>query len=303
MDFKLDEEKKFKKGKNDLKVFSVLLICAIGIYIIFFKTDFLNAWTFSHSEKEMKITEETKEISIDISSIKATIIPEDRKTIKADLNGSAKLSVKQTDDKIVVKVKHDWWDRWLPFNHKVKLDLYIPESFDQNISLNIGSGSLQYSGSSTKQPMLLNNLLVELGSGIVALEKLSVDHLKVEGSSGLVKIDSLTANKGVFHIGSGSLEARQYAGEIKADVSSGKVHFQMDQLLDSIKMDVSSGIVDLDIPSNANFSFKGKANSGSITCDFPLKSEKSDKKGIEGTHGSGKHEIELDVSSGIAQVY
>ena len=45
----------------------------------------------------------------------------------------------------------------------------------------------------------------------------------------------------------------------------------MDELTDSVKVDVSSGHVELDLPSDANFTLNGEVNSGAFRIDLPLK--------------------------------
>ena len=63
-------------------------------------------------------------------------------------------------------------------------------------------------------------------------------------------------------------------------------------------MEVSSGNVQLDLPDDANFTLNGKISSGLISNDFPLNNEIKDSHTLQGTHGSGKYNVDLFVSSG-----
>jgi lia operon protein LiaG len=68
-------------------------------------------------------------------------------------------------------------------------------------------------------------------------------------------------------------------------------------------MEVSSGDVGLDLPIHADFTLDGDVSSGNITCELPLTSKDTTKNSIEGKHGTGKHEINLDVSSGDIRLH
>ncbi|MFH7445155.1 DUF4097 family beta strand repeat-containing protein, partial [Pseudomonas syringae pv. tagetis] len=61
----------------------------------------------------------------------------------------------------------------------------------------------------------------------------------------------------------------------------------MDKLTDTIKIDVSSGNVELDLPDSAYFELNGRVSSGKISSDFPLTTKGTDRKHMNGTHGSG----------------
>ena len=76
----------------------------------------------------------------------------------------------------------------------------------------------------------------------------------------------------------------------------------MEQLTDSVKLDVNSGRVKLDIPEDANFTLEGEVNSGFISNHFELKDKIQDKNNLSGVYGTGEHLINLDVSSGVIEI-
>lgn len=294
-----------KEGKTLKRFFAILLgiIGFIGLYIIFLNPINFSWWPLGNQRTQSVTSEGIEMIEIDASGVSTTIIPESREDLKADLDGKGKLIVKQHGDKVKVSAKQKWkWFGWL-FHNKARLNIYIPEDYDRNMAINLGSGNLNFSGLSKNEPMKLDELILDIGSGNVNLKNVSVKHFEHDSSSGNVDIDSLTTETGSFDISSGNLKVKHYIGAIEAELSSGNLNIQMDELTDSVDIEVSSGVVDLNLPTDADFTLNGKTNSGNITCDFPLTSKKIDNKNIKGTHGSGEHPIDVSVSSGNIKIY
>jgi lia operon protein LiaG len=293
-----------RKEGESLRKYFLILFAVLGLSFIFLKTIDFSWLPAFHQGTQSVLTKEIEMIEIDVSNVRTEIIPESRKDVKADLEGKGKVIVKRHGDKVEVSVKRKWkWFHSFFFKDKAKLKIYIPENYDRDLSINLGSGELKFYGHSKMKPMKLDELTLDIGSGNVNLKNISVNHFNHNGSSGNVNIDSLTTKTGSFDISSGSLNAKHYIGAIKADLSSGNLHVQMDKLDDNVDIEISSGDVELNLPDNADFTLNGKASSGNITCDFPITSNKFSNKIIKGTHGSGKHQIELTVSSGNIHVY
>jgi lia operon protein LiaG len=287
-----------------LKKFFIILSVVIGLYFILLKPIDFSWLPFVNQETQSVITKEIEMIEIDVSNVSTSIIPDSRKDLKADLDGKGKVMVKRHGDMVEVSVKRNWkWFDWFFFKDKAKLNIYIPEDYDRDMVIDLGSGNVKFSGHSKTEPMKLEELILDIGSGNVELKNLSVQHFKHDGSSGNVNIDSLTTRTGSFDISSGSLHVKNYIGAIKAELSSGNLYVQMDKLIDSVDIKVSSGTVDLNLPTNADFTLNGKTSSGNIICDFPITSKKLSNNHISGTHGSGKHHINLTVSSGNIHIY
>ena len=284
-----------------MKRIVILLLVITGLYIIYNQ-----AVTFDWFGKSGKnttqatMTEDIDVIDVNISSVSTTIIPEDRKDVKAIYNGKDKLTVREHGDTIEVSVRHKgfgWFD-WSPFSQKKKLKIYIPEDYHRNMRITLGSGNVNFSGQSKSNPLKLDELKVDIGSGNMDLKNMMINKFEQNVASGNVDIKSLQTETGKFDVSSGSLDVKKYTGAIQANVSSGEVDFQVDQLTDSIDIEVSSGDVKLDLPNNADFTLDGDVASGDIICELPLTSKNIKKRSIEGIHGSGKYKIDLDVSSG-----
>ncbi|MDE3837820.1 hypothetical protein C0966_00155 [Bacillus methanolicus] len=283
------------------RIFIIFLII-IGIYFLFLNPAFFQWSPFVNHANQVEITEEIEKIKIEAHGVSTKVIPENRQDLKADLKGKAKLSVKSSGDEVEVTVKKKGFG-WFLFRDKAKLNIYIPEDYDRNMDIDLGSGNLEFSGRSKSEPMKLSKLSLDLGSGNVKLKNLEVKEFEHDGSSGDAEIHSLAVQSGSIEVNSGSLFLKDYTGGLEADVSSGNLEAQMDKLTDFIDIEVSSGEVDLDLPDNASFILNGKVSSGNISCNFPLKDQKTDKNKIKGIHGSGEHKIDLEVSSGDIKIY
>lgn len=285
-----------------LKKILVIFLIIVGGYLLF--TSIMGNFPalFGKEQTKAEITNRIDTIEFDIASASLTIIPEKRDNLEAVLKGRGKLSVDQKGDTVTVKHKKSWFE-WVPFFNTAKLTVYVPEDYNKDMLLDVGSGNMSLSGKSAKQPYELDNLTVDMSSGNVNLENLQVDTFVHDASSGNLTVHSLVSNSSSIDISSGKVKMTDYAGELNADLSSGRLVVQMSELKDSIQIDVSSGSVELDLPDQADFTLDGETGSGNISCDFPLTIKKQDNHRIKGSHGSGKHEIEVGVSSGNVRIF
>jgi lia operon protein LiaG len=282
-----------------MKRIVILLLIITGLYIVFNQSFQLDGFAFGGSKDGRAALSKTIEtIDINVAGVKTTIIPESRDDVEAVITGKGSLTVKETGNRLVVETKKKMFN-WFSFSEKSHLKIYIPEGYNRDMTIQIGSGSLNFSG----QSMKLNELSLDIGSGNVNIDHLEVNEFTHDGSSGNVKIDTLKTKSSTFDLSSGNLEVNHFTGALKADVSSGRFSMQMDKLNDSIEIDLSSGNVNLDLPDNADFNLDGEVSSGNISSDFPLTSNGSDKKSLKGTHGSGKNQINVEVSSGNIHIF
>jgi lia operon protein LiaG len=289
-----------------MKRILVLLLVITGLYIVFNQApsfEIFGADKGVRNDGQAVISNNTKVIKVDVSSVSTTIIPEDRPNLKAVYDGEQKLTVAENGDSIEVYVKSKVfnWFNWP--SKKSKLTIYIPKNYERNMMIDLGSGNLNFFGQSKEKPMKLDELTVDIGSGDMNLQNLVVQHFNHDVSSGNVNIDSLQTKTGILDVSSGNLAIKHYIGALDADVSSGRLTIQMDELSDTIKLDVSSGDAGLDLPDNADFTLNADVSSGNVSCDFPLTSKELNKKKISGTHGTGKYKIDLEVSSGNLNIH
>lgn len=282
-----------------MKRIVILLLIITGLYIVFNQSFQFDGFAAGGSkEGRAALPNNIETIDINVGGVKTTIIPENRDDVEAVLTGKGSLIVKETGSRLVVETKKGWFN-WFSFSEKRQLKIYIPEDYNREMRIQIGSGSLNFSGES----MQLDALSLDIGSGNVSLDHLEVEEFTHDGSSGNVVIDTLITKTGTFDLSSGNLEIEHYSGAFHADVSSGKLLLQMDKLNDLIDIDLSSGKVDLDLPDNADFTLDGEVSSGNISSEFPLTTTETDNKNLKGIHGSGKNKINISVSSGDVDIY
>ncbi|WP_282172927.1 LiaG family protein [Cytobacillus firmus] len=275
----------------------IILVCS---YLLFTG---VGSWlSFGGSTNEASLSKRTNTISIDVSSSDTVIISEERNDVRAELDGKGKVNVIKSGNEIRVEYKRKWLDGFQFFNSKSNLKIYIPEDFNKSMSFDIGSGRLNFAGESESKPFELESLDVNMSSGKVRLANIKTDEFEHEGSSGMMEADHLFARSGEIDMSSGKVKLRNYQGKLDAGVSSGQLDIMIGKLIDSIKVEASSGFVRLDLPDDADFTLKGKASSGHISSDFELDDERRDKNDISGKHGSGEHDIRISVSSGTAEV-
>jgi lia operon protein LiaG len=282
-----------------MKRIVILLLIITGLYIVFNQSFQFDGFAVGGSKDgRAALSNDIESIDINVGGVKTTIIPQDRDDVEAVLKGKGSLIVKETDNRLVVETKRKMFN-WFSFSEKRQLNIYIPKDYNHKMKIQIGSGSLNFSG----QSMKLNELSLDIGSGDVVMDHIEVNEFTHDGSSGNVVIDTLVTETGTFDLSSGNLEIKHYTGALHADVSSGRFSVQMDKLNHSIDIDISSGNVELDLPDNADFDLDGKVSSGNISSDFPLTTSETDNKSLKGTHGSGENKINISVSSGDVDIY
>ncbi|WP_221566097.1 DUF4097 domain-containing protein [Alkalihalobacillus sp. TS-13] len=281
-----------------MKMFFAILIILIGGYLLF--TEAKPTWSLFGSGKDL--SEEVKgadRINIDVSGMNTKIVPEKRSDLRVELDGKGDVDLTRRGDDIKVKARKGWFN-WFGFD-RTKLIIHIPEDYDQELELHNGSGNLTFYGPSDQ--MKLKSLKVEINSGNLKLENIHAKKFSHDASSGNVDVKNLKTDQGTFDISSGNVKIKNYTGALSADLSSGKLDVQMDELTGDIDVKISSGSAELDLPKDAGFKVKGKVSSGHIDCHFPLENEISDRKRIEGIHGSGDHRVDLSVSSGHIKIH
>ena len=282
-----------------MKRILVIFLVITGAYIAWsylFDGDGIN---FARAKDSVTVTDKTEKIKIDVSSVQTKIVPEDIQDVRAELEGKGTVKVKRHGDEIEVSVKRKgfFWFNWFEMD-QTSLTVYIPEDYDKDMDIELGSGQIDFNGQSADNPMKLRNLALNIGSGRLTLENFDVENLENQSSSGEVEMNLIDAVSGSFDVSSGRLLVKNYSGKLDADVSSGELEIQINQLLGDVSLDVSSGYIGLDLPENADFTLNGKISSGNISSNFQLQDKEQSEKRLRGKHGSGKFKIKADVSSG-----
>lgn len=290
-----------KKAGEKVKKLLIGLLFAIGMIIVLYRTDiFTGNLTFWKNKSELEVNQQIAEIEIDTKSVETTIIPEqNRDTVEVDFSGLGGVTLKKHGKKIVIKEKQHWF----PIKWHRKLHVYIPADFNRNLTANMTSGKFIFSHQAKMKPFALAKLNVQMSSGMIRINNLSVEQLQLGGSSGKMIVDTVTANKGTVRFSSGHVSLARYIGELEAELSSGKLDVDIAQLQAPLKIEASSGQVDVKLPDHAHFTLTGHTGSGKIICDYPLQNQLVENKKMKGTYGTGEHPVDLKISSGLIQVH
>lgn len=287
-----------RKVGVSLKRILLIFIILIGVYILL--TSNIRSWLpFAKGETDSAAADNIKMVDINVTAVETTIIPEERNDIKAELDGKGAVTVKKNGDSIKIEYSRKWFDGFNIFNHTPELYIYIPEDYDHKMSIDVGSGYLEFDGSPTE----LEELKIDMSSGKVDLSNITAKKFTHKGSSGMIDIDTLVTNSGTIDMSSGKVKVENYQGELEAEVSSGQLDVQLNKLVDDIHLRASSGQIKLDLPEDADFKLNGESSSGYIDCDLPLTDKVVEKNKIEGIMGSGKHSIDVNITSGMVKIY
>ncbi|XXM71591.1 LiaG family protein [Lysinibacillus sphaericus] len=253
------------------------------------------------SGDSIDVTNDIDLLELMLESGETKIIPTEADEVKVEIDGKGKLSLKKKGNAIEVKIKHKWY-QWISLNRKSDIIVYIPKDYDRSMTIELGSGEVEFTGGTEAAPMKLDDLTVKMGSGDMELANLETERFQHNGSSGDFTATHLITDEGRVKLSSGDAELSHYEGPLKGDVSSGELSVMMNKLTGDIELDVSSGDVNLDLPDDADFELDGRASSGNISTSFPLKNKSKEDGDLSGTAGNGKYEIKASVSSGSVDI-
>jgi lia operon protein LiaG len=288
------------------KLLGILLILA-GIFILFHTfVDHRMDWRWFADGKQnhrSAVIDGVENIRIEASASNVHIIPDTRENVTADLQGKGRVNIDRSGDTLKINVKYHW-SNWVPFGGTTRLDVYVPERYNQNMVIHNGSGHLWFSGMSQDHPMSLDQLDIKMSSGKGDLRDLNVHRLEVDVSSGDLELRYLTAKATDLDFSSGRVELIHYVGPLNGKFSSGMLKAQFDQLKGDVDLDTSSGVVSVDLPKKADYTLDARASSGVIRSDLPLKNIVVKKRNaLKGSYGTGKYDVRISVSSGVARIY
>lgn len=277
---------------------NALLIALIIIGVLSLFTFNFTWFSFSKEESKVNVSNNTKEIIIESGGVNVTVESNDQPYIEAQMSGKGNVNVTQKGNKIKVIYDKRWYESFFSFFDRSKLTVTIPEDYDNDIEFDIGSGIVNFEDSSKMQ---FDEFSIDIGSGKINLGEVTANKGDIDIGSGIATIEQFNGDLSI-DVSSGMLNLYNMNGKLETDVSSGKVTIAVEQLVDSIEAEVSSGMLTLNLPDDADFYIKGNVSSGIIRNKFTLENNVSTKHTIEGSYGKGTHNIDLDVSSGIIEI-
>ncbi|MGL1893139.1 MAG: DUF4097 domain-containing protein [Spirochaetaceae bacterium] len=257
-----------------------------------------NTWANTNNElqKDHIDIDGIRVIDISTDSGDIEIIPEERSDIYLELTTYRKgpdLIIREGKT-TVIDVKQPFFTLFNIGKRQVKLKVFIPYTYNKELIVNSASGDLDISDLS------LLKLKTHLSSGDLNGTRLEVNKADISSSSGDITMDLIKIDNLDIRLSSGSLILDNFIGQIDGHSSSGDVDIMLERLTGNIDFRLSSGDFYLDTnETNPNVTLDLSTSSGSIDVDFPVTiSQSKNRKTFDGHSGSGKYQINLNLSSG-----
>ena len=253
-------------------------------------------------EEKIETVDGIQNIDIETPFVDVNIIAENRKDIRIHYNGSLKancipeLKTKKNPNTLYITAKKEGINSYSVSNSNLKLDIYVPMDFKDNIKITTSSGDIGISnlklhdvdivassGNVKIYDLATESLSVKTSSGEQEGENLKTDKasliansgninindlftesLSVETSSGDQKFKGLESKKSSFLASSGDIEIYGSTGDADATTSSGDINLNYDIFSNNITIVASSGDVDIVLPTDAEFNINASTTSGDI---------------------------------------
>lgn len=224
-----------------------------------------------------------KTIDIDSVSTDVRIIPYDSNEIKVQFYGTAsqnnqdpELISEMVGDTLTVKIKHKIAINIGFQNIRLRLDVYVPKSYAENIKVKTISGS-------------------------VSLDSMSLNKLSVVTTAGDLRASSINAKLIEFGTMSGNMIAEGLTGDLDYTSVSGRLDAEYASFNNNIKAHTTSGNITIKLPPDAQFNLGFKSLSGNLRSSFPVSSvDTAGRRSI--IIGNSTNQIEIDSISGNAYI-
>jgi len=250
----------------------VIAVVSLTIAIIAFFSTENNMVSFSdrNNFEEISIDEvktfnnigKLKEIYIHSVSSNVSVFSTEEEDVKIHFHGISQL-------KIEIE-----YPKALFYNANLFLDVYVPQDYLENVSIDTVSADVDISNLDIK------NIQCKTVSGELRIESLGSDHLTLKTTSGNINILDIL-------------------GDLKIDSVSGNVNVEYEVFAQDINIKTISGKVKIGLPENAEFYLKTNTVSGEVDTDFPITIISFGKMNqLEGTVGKEDNKIIVDTVSG-----
>ncbi len=230
-----------------------------------------------------------KTIDINTMSTDINIIPVDSKEVKVHLYGTAasnnessvpKLFSGIEGNKLNIQIKQSF-KVTIGFNfqnNNLKLDIYVPDIYSENITVHSTSANLYIS-------------------------EFTLDDLNIESTSGDLAISSVNARQAIIATTSGNTDFDSFSGNLDFKSSSGSIYVKYKSFNNNININTTSGNARIELPGDSQFDLTFKSSSGNLINDFPLVThDTKNRNKITGSTGSSSNTINIETTSGDANI-
>lgn len=237
---------------------------------------------FRKIDQEMSfITSQTAVIHVDTSNIPVHIIKSEAgRDIRIHLSGRSRRGLELLSETIsqTVSIRIDHKLDGLPVE-EVILVVYIPEDYGKD-------------------------LLIRTSSGLVSVDPIDLTSFTLETTSGGMVAEMISADKITLNTTSGSISLKDYdSRELEIKGTSSAVTVTCSEYDNKIvRIETTSGSIDLTLPSSAEFTYQIATN-GKFQTAFPISTSGSNgNTRLEGQLGSGMNSVSLQATSGSVTI-
>lgn len=256
---------------------AIVMICSFAILFV----SSLAKPAKEFDREEIAKIDNTKEIVINAPYTDINLVPSDSNDLKVHLYGKEKaipeLRVTSENQRVRIDLKRSHIITF--YNGEIKLDIYIPKAYSQDLAAKTPSHSISLTG-------------------------LNLNKLSCQSSSGDIFIKSVSAAETELETASGNMTISDYNGNLNALNSAGSISAAYSVLNSRVVLETASGAIDLKLPGNAEFQLVAKTSSGTINSEFPINvSGLLEKNTLKGTVKNDRNKINLTTVSGDIHIH
>lgn len=160
------------------------------------------------------------------------------------------------------------------------------------LSIDTGSGSVRVDHAE-------GPVSIDTGSGSVDLAHVHGGPLMVDTGSGSVSATNINVPALSIDTGSGRVDAVDVSSKlVHIDTGSGGVNVMLTSIVDEMKVDSGSGLVEIQLPRETGAMLSLETGSGGIETDVPLTQLRRDHGELHGQMGNGRSRIAIETGSG-----
>lgn len=264
----------------------ILIAAAILLFIAYIKRNKNEAVEITES-KEAALTDVNKiVIKTILSHVNVSYHDDKNDKVYINFNGSSAvmskpyLMVNQAGSilRIQIKNRFDISSIFNFYRQKLKLEIKLPRTFQ-------------------------DNLQIETISGSIDATELKSCNFNANTISGKIKTEKIAAGQILLKSTSGKCNVLNCRGAVNVKTISSSLTYISNHLDDAICFKSTSGKAKLIIPENSDFKIEYKTLSGRFKSELPLNTNSfSGNKSFEGIIGSGKIAIEVKTVSGGCKI-
>lgn len=310
-------------------ILALASIASFGLERIFSFGQISGSRPFDIDRIEYDVDEERVEpvsgirhISIASISDNIRLIPVDSDEIQAHYYGNysttnpdyrPEMIVEKNGYQLDIKIKYHSNHLLISFNSDLKLDVYIPRQFKDDLEIMSTSGDVTV-GSLNIQEFDYSNTSGSLNAERIEAEKASLsttsgearlsgkfNSFKFATTSGNLISDDFTSKKSELNTTSGEIKLSGQPGDVNSTGISGNLNLFYTDFRNTIEANTVSGEVEIRLPADAGFKLEYGTVSGEAECDFAV-SDRQGKKGLKGTVGNGEGSVRVNTISGNLKI-